>query len=179
MVDADMESEANTSGTPASASNAANTEVMFYHLMEQPLELALTELLERSLQRGWRAVVEGRNRNRLEALDQHFWMHRADSFLPHALGDTASSEPQQPERQPVWLTDESDDPNAAQVRFLIDQAQATDDCRHERLVYMFDGLDMEAVGHARERWKAEKALGRKLTYWQQSPEGRWEKKAEG
>ncbi|MEM1365966.1 MAG: DNA polymerase III subunit chi [Pseudomonadota bacterium] len=155
-----------------------NIEVMFYHLMEQPLEIALTGLLERSLQRGWRVVVEGRDRTRLEALDQHLWMYRADSFMPHALAQPDGDEDQQAVHQPVWLTDDDDNPNGAQVRFLIDQAEATDTASHERLVYMFDGLDMDAVGHARERWKAEKALGRKLTYWQQSSEGRWEKKAE-
>lgn len=152
---------------------------MFYHLMEQPLEIALTGLLERSLQRGWRVVVEGRDRSRLEALDQHLWTYRADSFLPHAMQIPETDASETDAHQPVWLTTEADNPNAANVRFLIDQAEATDDAMHDRLVYMFDGLDMEAVGHARERWKAEKALDRKLTYWQQSQEGRWEKKAEG
>ena len=46
--------------TPSPANQL--TEVMFYHLMEQPLEIALTGLLERSLQRGWRVVEEGRDR---------------------------------------------------------------------------------------------------------------------
>ncbi|MEO0498038.1 MAG: DNA polymerase III subunit chi [Pseudomonadota bacterium] len=162
----------------ADAKPPAKIEVMFYHLMEQPVEIALTGLLERSLQRGWRVIVQGNDRGRLEALDQHLWMYKGDSFLPHALDNGEAQESQNAERQPVWLTEKDASPNGAQVRFLIDRAEATQDADHERLVYMFDGLDMEAVGHARERWKAEKALGRKLTYWQQSPEGRWEKKAE-
>ncbi len=42
---------------------------------------------------------------------------------------------------------------------------------------MFDGHDSGAVAHAREQWKAAKAAGCEIAYWQQSPEGRWEKKA--
>jgi DNA polymerase-3 subunit chi len=33
------------------------------------------------------------------------------------------------------------------------------------------------VAHARERWKAEKAAGHAVTYWQQNSRGGWEKKA--
>ena len=33
------------------------TEVLFYHLQKQGLEEALPGLLERTLERGWRAVV--------------------------------------------------------------------------------------------------------------------------
>ena len=32
---------------------------------------------------------------------------------------------------------------------------------------------------ARERWKGYKAGGHQLTYWQQTPAGRWEQKAQG
>ena len=33
------------------------TEVLFYHLQRQPLEAVLPTLLEKSLERGWRALV--------------------------------------------------------------------------------------------------------------------------
>jgi DNA polymerase-3 subunit chi len=48
---------------------------------------------------------------------------------------------------------------------------------YERIVYLFDGRDAAAVGQAREQWKAVKTAGCQATYWQQSQEGRWEKKA--
>ena len=34
-------------------------EVLFYHLQQQPLEAVLPTLLQKSLERGWRAVKEG------------------------------------------------------------------------------------------------------------------------
>ena len=42
---------------------------------------------------------------------------------------------------------------------------------------LFDGHDAEAVDQARSRWKAEKAAGHDITYWQQKPGGGWERKA--
>ena len=34
------------------------TEVLFYHLEHQPLERVLPSLVEKTLERGWRAVVQ-------------------------------------------------------------------------------------------------------------------------
>jgi len=42
---------------------------------------------------------------------------------------------------------------------------------------MYEGRDAAAVARARAQWKGAKAAGCDVTYWQQSPEGRWEKKA--
>src|SRR4051812_37814081 len=34
------------------------TEILFYHLQQKPLEAVLPTLIEKSLERGWRAVVQ-------------------------------------------------------------------------------------------------------------------------
>ena len=48
-------------------------DVLFYHLTESTLEDALPGLLERSIDRGWRAVVQTGTEERRDALDQHLW----------------------------------------------------------------------------------------------------------
>ena len=48
---------------------------------------------------------------------------------------------------------------------------------YERLVVVFDGNDEDALAAARGHWKAVKAAGHEVTYWQQDPRGRWERKA--
>ena len=40
------------------------TEILFYHLERQPLEDVLPRLLERSLERGWKVVVQTTTRER-------------------------------------------------------------------------------------------------------------------
>jgi DNA polymerase III subunit chi len=147
------------------------TEVLFYHLEHQPLERALPALVERTLERNWRAVIEVGSEERLEALDTLLWTYREESFLPH--GTRRDGNPQQ---QPVFLTSSQDNPNGATVRFLLDGAQLADVTSYVRVVYVFDGRDASAVERAREEWRRVKAAGCEVTYWQQSPEGRWQKK---
>lgn len=146
-------------------------EILFYHLSERTLEEALPGLLEKCLERGWRVVVQAGSRERLEALDAHLWTWRDDSFLPHAMLRDGTEA-----MQPVWLTDGADNPNGADIRFMVDGAEPPDLAPYRRGVYIFDGHDAAAVGQARARWKAEKAAGHDVTYWQQNTRGGWEKK---
>lgn len=148
------------------------TEALFYHLEQQPLEAVLPVLLEKTLERGWRAVVQASSAERLEEIDQHLWTYRDDSFLPH--GTTRDGHP---ERHPVFLTTGEDNPNGATVRFLVDGAVPTEIEGYARVVLMFDGRDDDAMQAARGHWKTLKAKGCAVTYWQQGEDGRWVKKA--
>ena len=148
------------------------TEVLFYHLEHQPLERVLPSLVERTLARGWRAVIEAGSEERVEALDTLLWTYAEESFLPHGTKRDGN-----PASQPVYLTTDSANPNSAAVRFLVDGAELPALAGYERIVYLFDGRDAAAVARAREQWKAAKGAGCEATYWQQSPEGRWEKRA--
>ncbi|MGQ7793953.1 DNA polymerase III subunit chi [Faunimonas sp. B44] len=144
-------------------------EVLFYHLERHPLERVLPELLARSLARGWRAVVQAGSEERLQALDAHLWSYDDSSFLPH--GTSADG---RPEDQPIWLTTGAENPNGAAIRFLVDGAVAEAE-GYARIVFLFDGLDPEALAATRERWKAAKAAGHEVTYWRQDEAGRWAK----
>lgn len=148
------------------------TEVLFYHLEQQPLERVLPSLVEKTLERGWRAVVQAGSEERVEALDTLLWTYREESFLPHGTKRDGNVE-----AQPVYLTSSEDNPNGATVRFLVDGAEARELGGYARVVYLFDGRDGAALEAARAQWKAAKATGADVTYWQQSSEGRWEKKA--
>lgn len=165
-----------TCAAPGIIVNAKPPEVLFYHLERQPLERVLPNLLEKTLQRGWRAVVQLGSEERLDALDIALWTYSEDSFLPHGSKKSGF-----PSEQPVYLTTGADAPNGAGVgagvRFFVDGAVAGTFDGAERFVYLFDGRDQEALTIARGQWKAAKAAGCMVTYWQESESGRWEKKA--
>lgn len=148
-------------------------ETLFYHLTESRLEEALPPLLEKSLERGWKVSVHLGSQERRDALDSHLWTFRDESFLPHGVDRDAATA----QRQPVLLTLSREPENGASVRFAVDGADlpALDGC--ERLVLMFDGHDQVQLDAARAQWKDLKAAGHALTYWQQTPERRWERKA--
>jgi DNA polymerase-3 subunit chi len=148
------------------------TEVLFYHLTESTLEEALPGLLERSLRRGWRVVVQTGTEERRDALDQHLWTYSDDSFLAHGTDREAHTA-----EQPVLLTTGRANDNGASIRFLVDGAEPPDLGEYERAVFLFDGHDALQVEGARDQWKRMKAAGHDVTYWQQTGDRRWEKKA--
>lgn len=146
------------------------TEILFYHLETQPLERVLPQLLEKTLERGWRAVVETASAERASALDAMLWTWRDDSFLPHGIaGDETDPE------QPVLIATDATNANGANVRFYVDRAVPRSGDGYERLVYLFSGHDPDAVTEARTAWKA-LGEGNALTYWQQDTAGRWQKR---
>jgi DNA polymerase-3 subunit chi len=147
------------------------TEVWFYHLERTALDQALPELLEKTLAKGWKAVVRSPAPERIEHLDGWLWSYRDDAFLPHG-----TLEEEYPEHQPVLLTTGQETPNGAEALFLLDGADPGPLEAFERCLILFDGRDEAAVAAARDRWKALKAEGHAISYWKQGQRG-WEKTA--
>ena len=147
-------------------------EVLFYQLDHQPLDKVLPGLLEKTLERGWRAVVQAGSAERIEAIDALLWTYADDSFLPHGTARDGFTD-----RQPVFLTAGEGNPNGAAVRFMVDGAAIADLAGYTRIVYLFDGRDEDARAQARVEWKRAREQGLAVTYWQQTERGRWEKKA--
>jgi DNA polymerase-3 subunit chi len=147
-------------------------EVLFYHLQGRSLEQTLPQLLERTLQRGWKATVRASSPERLKALDDHLWTYADESFLPHGREDDA-----QAADFPIVLTLAGARLNDADVCFAVDGAPLPADGGWTRAVLIFDGGDPDALDAARRQWREIKARGLAATYWQQMPDGRWEQKA--
>jgi len=147
-------------------------EILFYHLERARLIDVLPSLLQKSLGRGWRAVVQTADKKQAEQLNTLLWTWREDSFLPHgAAGDGFA------ERQPVYLTESEENPNRAAIRFFVGGAQPVNVQGYERIVYMFDGRNEQAVAQARQQWKRLADGEHNVTYWRQNEHGGWEKKA--
>ena len=100
------------------------------------------------------------------------WAYREDSFLPHGTARDGRAQ-----SQPIYLTAGDDNPNGAQIRFLVDGAMLVDASPYVRVAYVFDGRDQDAVARARDDWQTAKAQGLAVSYWQQGADGRWEQKA--
>jgi DNA polymerase III subunit chi len=148
-------------------------EVLFYHLERNSLEQVLPTLLARSLERGWRVVLQVGSDERLEALNAHLWTYDDASFLPH--GSAADG---RADEHPVWLTTGDDNPNGASVRFLVDSAESAAFAEYQRVVLIFDGADADSVARARSAWRVARSSSLTATYWRQDENGRWAKQAE-
>jgi DNA polymerase III subunit chi len=153
------------------------SEVLFYHLERRGLDDVLPGLVEKTVERGWRALIRAESSDRAATIDALLWTYNEQTFLPHAqMGDGDAA------RQPVLITVEEGNPNAAQLLFLVGGAAAPDwsaDATRAftRIVILFDGRDPQALGAARSAWKDAKGAGNDVTYWKETPAGKWEKQA--
>ena len=113
----------------------AHCEVWFYHLERSGLDQVLPDLLERTLGRGWRAIVRTREPDRIEHLDGWLWAYRDDSFLPHGRARTDAA------KHPVLLSTEAVPTNNAKVALLLDglaSGEALVAALHERRTSSFN-----------------------------------------
>lgn len=152
-------------------------DVSFYHHQTRRIEETLPKILEVSLARGWRVVVQAATPARLRALDQHLWSYRPESFLPHGTSADAA-----PETQPIYLTTTDENPNAADVRIFVEGVEiaprlAGACAPRLRAVLLFDGENSDELADARAQWRALRDAGRTLVYQQQDETGRWVEKA--
>lgn len=167
-----MASACSTASSAIISNRPFVTEIRFYHLQRTALDVALPQLLEKVLERDWRAVVITGSPERVQALNTQLWTYGRDSFLPHGTAEDGHAG-----LQPVWLTDEDENPNQATVLFLVDGAESEKTDGYELCCTLFDGNDEDAVTRARTHWRHYKDQGHALTYWQQNERGQWEQKS--
>jgi DNA polymerase III subunit chi len=150
----------------------AGCEIWFYHLEHARLEQVLPELLEKTLARGWRALVRSPAPERIDHLDAWLWAYRDDSFLAHGTDGEPLAE-----RNPIVLTAGEGNPNGAKALFLLDGAVAGDLEAFERCILIFDGQDEAALAQARQQWAKFKEVGHSIAYWRQGETKGWERQA--
>jgi DNA polymerase-3 subunit chi len=152
-------------------------EALFYHLERHTLEDVLPGLLERTRERGQRSMVSVGSAERMAALDTQLWTYSEQTFLAHGTASDGHSE-----QQPIYLTTEDENPNKAEVLFLVGGAVPADWSapnlkNFSRIVLLFDGRDAEALAAARAAWKSANEAGHDATYWKENVSGKWEKQA--
>ena len=147
------------------------TDIVFYHLTETTLDEALPVLVERSVARQWNVTIQAGDDASRDRLDSRLWEYATDSFLPHGKdGDD------QVDKHPIFVTTTGLNQNASNIRFVVENAELPEGLNaYERVAIMFDGKDDYSVNQARGNWKNLKEAGHALTYWNQSPEGKWER----
>ncbi|WP_026940809.1 DNA polymerase III subunit chi [Hellea balneolensis] len=146
-------------------------EYWFYHLEASTVEGVLPGLLEKTRQKGWKALVK-LPVEQLKEMDDYLWTYKDDSFLPHGRDDEPMSE-----QQPITLSSSAVTASGRQAVFLLGGTDLDDMSGVERCIVMINGRSQDDVLQERKRWRALKEAGATLSYYQQNDRGSWEKKA--
>lgn len=147
--------------------------VDFYHLQNQSLENVLPKLLEKAYETGKKIKIKIGNEERIEFINSLLWTYDDQSFIPHGSKKDGFAE-----LQPIWLSASDDNPNNAEMLFLVDGAKVSLELVNgfERVFNIFDGNSETAVAEARSFWKELKTSDAEIFYWQQDEAGRWKQK---
>ena len=147
-------------------------DVAFYQLRNTALEAALPKLLEKAVDGGMRVLVVAGSEDRADALSAALWTYDQNSFLPHGRPADGA-----PERQPVLIATSVENLNEASLLVTVDGVEIPDLDAFQRCVDMFDGRIESELSAARARWRRRADDRHTVTYYEQTPEGRWEKRA--
>ncbi len=148
------------------------TEIRFYHLQKQTLDQALPAILKKALAGGHKMIVKFPDTESAERMNQHLWTYDPNGFIPHG-----SKKDGYDSHQPIWLTDQDDNPNGAKTVFTVNNATCEKLENYDLYCHMFDGFNQDMVQNARERWKLYKDRDFTLTYWKQDETGKWSQAA--
>lgn len=146
----------------------------FYHLQKQTLEQVLPKLVEKAYATGKNIKIKVGNEARVEFINSLLWTYSDESFIPHGSKKDGFAK-----EQPIWLSSEDDNPNQAEMLFLVDGAaiELSEIKNFERIFNIFDGNVEESLQQARLFWKELSATEEEKNYFQQDENGRWNKKA--
>ncbi len=147
-------------------------EFRFHHLERGKLDAALSQLLEAALGEGRRVVVQAGSPEEVAALNERLWTYSDDSFLPHGAKSDGDAE-----MQPVYLTEEGDNPNGARVRALLSGVDVSLFFKepYDQILILFDSRDPDALARARAQWTQVKSAGAPQSYWKEGDDGGWVK----
>ena len=146
----------------------------FYHLQKQNLEDVLPKLVEKAYATGSKIKIKVGNEARVEFINSLLWTFDEEAFIPHGSKKDGFAK-----EQPIWLSSEDDNPNQAEMLFLVDGAKFNlrIENNYSRIFNIFDGNNEESLQQARDFWKEVSALGFEKNYFQQDDNGKWNKKA--
>jgi len=108
-------------------------EYWFYHLESSTVEGVLPGLLEKTRQKGWRAMVK-LPEGQLKHMDDYLWTYKDDSFLPHGRDDEPIAD-----QQPITLSAAAETALGHQAVFLLGGAELVDMEGVERCMVMING----------------------------------------
>lgn len=149
------------------------SQIDFYHLQKQSLEQVLPKLVEKAYATGKHIKIKVGNNARVEFINAALWTYDDEAFLPHGTKKDGFAK-----EQPIWISADDDNPNQADMLFLVDGAdiELAQAEQFTRIFNIFDGNDEHALQQARTFWKDISTTNNSKNYFQQDENGHWHKK---
>ncbi len=107
-----------------------------------------------------------RDEEHAQTVSEALWVH--NEFLPHSLHAS----------DPISGITVAAEIGEADVLFVIDDSKLPEQVDHGLICYLFHAADLDVVESRRKDWKRLRESNQTLSYWAETEQGGWEKKAE-
>lgn len=144
-------------------------ELRIYQLQTLNAEQALLPMLEKVLQRQQRAVIRVDTTERGETLSAYLWQAKPGNFIPHGTTKDGHAS-----RQPIWITAEEENPNGADILFLIDGSKSQDYDQYSTCVALFQNTNLMARTQAVEMIENFRKRNYGITVFLQNEQNGWQ-----
>ncbi len=124
-------------------------QVMFYHANQTSAVAVLFDLLKKSLKDSKKCLVCCDTLDTANNISEYLWKIQSDFILPHGIITEAM-----PDKQPVLLTDNTDNINQSNYIFFIGHVLIKDTEFFERSIVIFDNHSDAIKSHMREQFKS-------------------------
>lgn len=127
-------------------------QVMFYHANTNSAVAVLFDLLKKSLKNTKKCLVCCDNLDTATHISEYLWKIQSDFIVPHGIITEAM-----PDKQPVLLTDNTENINQSDYIFFIGHVLIKDTEYFERSIVIFDNHSDAIKSYMREQFKSLKS----------------------
>lgn len=163
-------------------------DIRFYHLERNGVEQSLPLLLSKAYQSNKRVLVLCKDVQQSESLTKLLWSYSEESFLPHGNEKDGGDIKEHPIYLTHTLPAKEEQPDTLIMLEPQPELKSEEIENFSMICLMFDGRAQDVLDLARKNWRmlrdASKAFEKEkgevlydLSYFQQTPQGGWEKKA--
>lgn len=143
-------------------------EINIYHIIEDNLVTSVIKLLNKVYSSGCRCLFFSPLKERIDVINNSLWTFSTNAFIPHGTKSMGFKE-----LQPIYLTDEYENPNNATVLLMMDTFDYTKfNHNFEKIMLVF--ADINKVDEAYKIYQDLKNENKIVNYWKQMTKS-WKK----
>tara|TARA_A100000164_G_scaffold295046_1_gene268949 strand:- start:33 stop:497 length:465 start_codon:yes stop_codon:yes gene_type:complete len=111
------------------------TQIIFYNTAPLQVENTLFNLIEKSIENGYKSLLLFNDKDKCSAIDEKLWTYKQNSFLPHSSENEKISDEID---IPIYLSTKNENPYKAELLFSIDGFLPDNINNFERVIIIVD-----------------------------------------
>ena len=149
------------------------TQIIFYNTAPLQVENTLFNLIEKSIENGYKSLLLFNDKNKCSAIDEKLWTYKQNSFLPHLTEDEKISDEID---IPIYLSTKNENPYKAELLFSIDGFLPNNINNFERVIIIVDVNDKILLEEYKKYYLDINEDFEDIVFYKSNDNGKWTEK---